>query len=48
MFTWYSKWTQTGLKFQTALKCRLIYMAIYIDISMQQLSKQQQDSIAHM
>ena len=34
------KWTQTGLKSQTALKCRSIYMAIHMEISLQQLSKQ--------
>ena len=39
-FTWYPKLTQTGLKSQTALKCRSIYMAIYMEISLRQLSKQ--------
>ena len=39
-FTWDPKWTQTGLKSQTALKCRSIYMAIYIEISLGYLSKQ--------
>ena len=29
-FTWDPKWTQTGLKSQTALKCRFVYMAIYL------------------
>ena len=33
------KWIQTGLKSQTALKCRSVYMAIYMEISLQ-LSKQ--------
>ena len=47
-FTWYPKWTQTGLKSQTALKCRSVYMAIYMEISLQQLSKQYQGSIAHV
>ena len=32
--------TQTGLKSQTVLKCRSVYMAIYMDISLLQLSKQ--------
>ena len=32
--------TQTGLKSQTVLKCRSIYLAIYMEISLQQLSKQ--------
>ena len=40
----YMKWTQTGLKSQTALKCCSIYMAIYTEISLQQLSKQWKDS----
>ena len=31
---------QTGLKSQTALKCRSVYMAIYIEISLRHLSKQ--------
>ena len=39
-FTWDPKRTQTGLKSQTALKCRFVYMAIYMEISQQQLSKQ--------
>ena len=39
-FTWDPKWTQNGLKSQTALKCRSIYMAIYIEISLGHLSKQ--------
>ena len=47
-FTWDPKWTQTGLKSQTTLKCRSAYMAIYMEISLQQLSKQWQDSIAHV
>ena len=40
LFTWDPKWTQTGLKSQTALKCRSVYMAIYMEISLRQLSKQ--------
>ena len=47
-FTWDPKWTQTGLKSQTALKWRSVYMAIYMEISLQQLSKQLQDPIAHV
>ena len=39
-FTWDRKWTQTGFKSQTALKCRSIYMTIYIEIWLRQLSKQ--------
>ena len=39
-FTWDPKWTQTGLKSQTALKYRSVYMAIYMEIWLQQLSKQ--------
>ena len=39
-FTWGPKWTQTGLKSQTALKCRSVYLAIYIEISLRHLSKQ--------
>ena len=39
-FTWDPKWTQTGLKSQTALKSRFAYMAIYIAISLRHLSKQ--------
>ena len=39
-FTWDPKWTQTGLKSQTALKSRSVYMAIYIEISLRHLSKQ--------
>ena len=34
------KCTQTGLKSQTALKCRSVYMTIYMEISLQQLPKQ--------
>ena len=45
-FTWDPKWTQTVLKSQTALKCRSVYMAIYMETSLRQLSRQQQDSIA--
>ena len=37
---WNPKWTQTGLKSQTTLKCRSVYMAIYMEISLRQLSKQ--------
>ena len=37
-----------GLKSQTALKCRSVYMAIYMEISLRQLCKQEQDSIAHV
>ena len=29
-FTWEPKWTQTNFKSQTALKCRSVYMAIYM------------------
>ena len=29
-FTWKPKWTQTNFKSQTALKCRSVYMAIYM------------------
>ena len=29
-FTWDPKWTQTGLKSQTTLKCRSVYMVIYM------------------
>ena len=47
MFTWDPKWAQTDLKSQTVLKCS-DYMAIYLEISLWQLSKQQQDSIAHV
>ena len=47
-FTWYPKWTQTGLRSQTALKCRAVYTAIYMEISLWQLSKHQQNSIAHV
>ena len=39
-FTWHLKWTQTSLKSQTTLKCCSVYMAIYMAISLQQLSKQ--------
>ena len=35
-------------KSQTALKCRSVYMAIYMDISLRQLSKQWQASNAHV
>ena len=45
-FTWDPKWTQTALKSQTTLKCCSAYVAIYLEISLQQLSKQ--DSIAHV
>ena len=34
------KWTQTNLKSQTALKCRSVYMATYMEISPRQFSKQ--------
>ena len=47
-FTWDPKWTQTGLKTQTALKACSVYMAIYIKISLHHLSKQWQDPIAHV
>ena len=33
-FTWYKKWTQT------ALKCRSVYIAFYMEISLRKLSKQ--------
>ena len=39
-FTWDPKWTQTSLKSQNALKCLSVYMAIYMEISKRQLSKQ--------
>ena len=29
----HEKWTQTGLKSQTTLKCRSVYMAIYMEIT---------------
>ena len=35
-FTWDPKWTQTGLRSKTALKYS-VYMAIYMEISLQQL-----------
>ena len=35
-------------KSQTALKCHSVYMAICKEISLRQLSKQYQDSIAHV
>ena len=37
---WDPKWTQAGLKSQTALKYCSIYMAIYMEISLGRLSKQ--------
>ena len=40
--------SQTGLKSQTALKYCSVYMAIYMEISLWQLSKQYYDSIAHV
>ena len=33
---------------QTALKCHSVYMAIYMEISLRQLFKQWQGSIAHV
>ena len=39
-FIWDLGRTETGLKSQTALRCRSVYMAIYIKISLRQLSKQ--------
>ena len=39
-FKWYVKWTQTGLKSETTLKCCSVYMTFYMDISLLQLSKQ--------
>ena len=33
---------------KTALKFRSVYMAIYMEISLRQLSKQWQNSIAHV
>ena len=40
--------SQTGLESQTSLKCRSVYMAIYMEISLRQLSKQWQGSNAHV
>ena len=31
-FTWEPKWTHTGLKSQTTLKCRSVYMTICMEI----------------
>ena len=36
------------LKSQTTLKCRSFYMVIYMEISLRQLFKQCQGSIAHV
>ena len=38
---------ETSSKSQTALKCRSVYMAVYMEISLRQLSKQQQ-ALLHM